>query len=129
MVIDMPICANAAAETASITSANNNERIEGMKRIVRPFAWSSLGLPGDALLLRVAWMERRDCRTKRSASFVSFANSSAMTFSFRSSYVWSITLTTIPRRTYLMRSYKNREAQMNELIKIAHLVAERGCIM
>jgi hypothetical protein len=28
-----------------------------------------LGLPGDALLLRVTWMERHDFRTKRNAHF------------------------------------------------------------
>ncbi len=38
IVMDMPICANAAADMASITSANNIERIEGMKRIVFPLA-------------------------------------------------------------------------------------------
>jgi hypothetical protein len=43
--MDMPICANAAAETASIASANNSERMEEMKRIVLPFAWSSLACP------------------------------------------------------------------------------------
>jgi hypothetical protein len=33
-----------------------------------------LGLPGDALLLRVAWMAKHDFRTKRTAHFVSLAN-------------------------------------------------------
>src|SRR5208282_3349170 len=41
-----------------------------------------LGLPGDALLPRVAQMERHDFRTKRTAHFVSLANGSAMSFSF-----------------------------------------------
>jgi len=42
---------------ASITNANNRERMEGMLRIVLPLAGSSLGLPDGALLLRVAWMK------------------------------------------------------------------------
>src|SRR5208282_4286673 len=42
-----------------------------------------LGLPGGALLLRVEWIERHDFRTRRAAHFVSLANSSAKTFSFR----------------------------------------------
>jgi len=50
--------------------------------MVLPLAGSSFGLPGGALRLRVAWMEGRDFRTKRSAQFVSLANGSAMTFSF-----------------------------------------------
>src|SRR5580700_5428959 len=45
MVIDMPICANDAADMASITSANNSERMEGMIRIVLPLARSSLACP------------------------------------------------------------------------------------
>jgi hypothetical protein len=49
---------NAAADTASITSANSNERTGDVVRILLPLAGSSLGLPGGALLLRVAWMER-----------------------------------------------------------------------
>ena len=48
-----------------------------------------LGLPGDALLLRVAWMERHDFRAKRTAHFVSLANGSTMSFSFREFYVRS----------------------------------------
>jgi hypothetical protein len=42
--MDTPICANDAAETASIMNANNNERNErmvGMIRIVLPLAGSS----------------------------------------------------------------------------------------
>ena len=37
-----------------------------------------LGLPGEALLLRVAWMERHDFRTKPTEDLVSPANSSVM---------------------------------------------------
>jgi hypothetical protein len=89
MVIDMPICANDAADMASITSANNSERMEGTICIVLPLARSSLACPVMLSLLRVAWMERHDFRTKRTAHFVSLANGSAMSFSFREFYVWS----------------------------------------
>jgi len=54
--------------------------MEGMVRIVIPLAGSSLGLPGGALLLRVAWMERRDFRTKRTEHSVSLGNSSVVNF-------------------------------------------------
>jgi hypothetical protein len=59
---------------------------------VLPFVLIILGLPGDALLLRVAWMERVDFRAKPIADLVSFANSSAITFSFQDVEVWSIKL-------------------------------------
>jgi hypothetical protein len=42
-----------------------------------------LRVPGNALLLRVAWIERHDFRTKRTEGSVSFENGSAETFSFR----------------------------------------------
>jgi len=38
-------------------NASNSERIEGTIRIVFSFCRFILGLPGPALLLRVAWME------------------------------------------------------------------------
>jgi hypothetical protein len=74
-------------------------------------------------------MERVDFRTKRIAHFVSLANSSVMTFSFRSSYVWSITLTTNSQRAVRRKTGKECGAEMNELIKIEHLVDERRCMM
>jgi|HubBroStandDraft_3_1064219.scaffolds.fasta_scaffold06508_3 hypothetical protein len=46
-----------------------------------------LGLPGDALLLRVTWMRGTISGRNAMHTFISLANSSAMTFSFRSSYV------------------------------------------
>jgi hypothetical protein len=38
IVMEIHICANAAADTASITSAVRKERMDGMTRIVVPFA-------------------------------------------------------------------------------------------
>ena len=83
--MDIPICANAAAEMASITSANNSERTAGMMRIMIPLCPFIPGLPGDALRLRVAWIERHDFRTKRTAQSVSPANDSAMHLLIRES--------------------------------------------
>jgi len=121
-------CANAAADTASITSANNSERMGGMIRIVLPFAWSSLACP--VMLCCYGLRGWRGTISGRNAmhTFVSLANSSAMTFSFRSSYVWSITLTTNSQRTVWRKTRKNAGAEMNELIKIEHLVDERRCM-
>jgi hypothetical protein len=45
MVIDIPIWANDAADIASITSANNSERMEGMIRIALPLGRSSFACP------------------------------------------------------------------------------------
>jgi hypothetical protein len=39
---ETPICANDAADMASITSANNNERMGEMIRILFPLAGSSI---------------------------------------------------------------------------------------
>jgi len=58
-----------------------------------------LGLPGDALLLRVAWIDRPDFGTRRADDSVSLAKSSARTFSLRQLKVWSKALTTNPQRT------------------------------
>src|SRR5216683_6794093 len=43
--IDMLTCANDAADMASINSANNSERMEGIIRTVLPFARSSFACP------------------------------------------------------------------------------------
>ena len=83
MVMDMPICANAAADMASITSANNSERMEGMIRIVLPFARSSLACPVMLCCCGLrGWRGAISGRNVLTTS-VSLANSSAMTFSLR----------------------------------------------
>jgi hypothetical protein len=87
-------------------------------------------LPGDALLLRVAWMERHDFRAKRVEELVSLANSSAITFSSQEISVWSITLTTNSRRRrHHEDAQESRGFQMNELSKMEQLVAEPRCMM
>jgi hypothetical protein len=83
--MDIPICANAAAEMASITNANTIERMDGMMRIMVPLCPFIPGLPGDALLLRVCVDGEARFRTKRTAHFVWLANGSAMTFSLEES--------------------------------------------
>jgi hypothetical protein len=56
---------------------------------VLPLARFILGLPGDALLLRVAWTEGRDFRTKPTDDLVSLANGSALRSHFGIFEVWS----------------------------------------
>ena len=56
-MIAMPNCANEATGMARIRKANNSNRI---LRILNHLAGSSLRLPGPTLLLRAAWIERRN---------------------------------------------------------------------
>jgi hypothetical protein len=83
--MDIPICANAVAEMASITSANNSERMEGMIRIMIPLCRSSLACPLALYRRGLRGWRGTIFQTKRTAHFVSLANASATTFSFRES--------------------------------------------
>ena len=53
-------CAKAAAEMASSANANSGKRMERMILIVIPFCPMILRVPGEAVLLRAAPMERDD---------------------------------------------------------------------
>jgi hypothetical protein len=82
-----------------------------------------LGLPDDALLLRVAWMERHDFRTKRT-DLVSLANSSVMNFLISG-------LLSLVNNAHNQFAQKRRTnvSEGNELSKTEHLIAEQRCIM
>src|ERR1700687_5727881 len=83
ILMEMLICANPSADMASSSNANDIKRRErriqmvGI-RIVFPLALSFPGLPAEALLLRVAWIERRDLRAKHTCR-IRFARKMVLT--------------------------------------------------
>jgi flagellar motor switch protein FliM len=85
-----------------------------------------LGVPGDALLLRVAWMERHDFRTKRTDDLVSLANSSVVNL------LISGLLSLVNNAHNEFAGGKGRcknASEGHELSRIEHLIAEQRCNM
>jgi len=77
--MDTPICANDAAEMASITNANNSERMEWVIRIVQSFGRFILRLARWCSTAAGCVDGEAHFRTKRTAH-ASLANGSVMNF-------------------------------------------------
>jgi hypothetical protein len=71
-------------------------------------------------------MERHDFRAKRTAHFVSLANGSTVSFSFREFYVWSKMLSSRTEAAHQSAHFLTQEVSMNQSLMDPKLIVLAG---